>query len=144
LVAHEASIPFQTTIVIQTANTDVFIIGLSYFSNINQSTKLYLEAGHASKISKKFIDLSFNSQKITREMERSIAGFTVLRGVTKYRVLPAKVKKTLSIFFKATLLIKRHLPRLVPWNRSPKDRLNRYRLRIPKNTANFSKSLVIQ
>ena len=49
MIAHAAHIPSPATVVIRSADTDVFIVALSNASHLNPNKKMYLEIGHAAK-----------------------------------------------------------------------------------------------
>lgn len=80
MIAHAASIPTPATVVIRSADTDVFFIALTNIFKMNPRTRLYLEVGYASKNSIKFIDLSRIYKELGPEVAKSLAGFHCFTG----------------------------------------------------------------
>ena len=101
MIAHAASIPSPATVVIRSADTDVFVIALTNIFKMDPRMKLYLEVGYASKNSLKFIDLSRIAQHLGPELARSLAGFHCFTGCDqipsfagKGKVTPLKILKS--------------------------------------------------
>lgn len=94
MIAHAASIPTPATVVIRSADTDVFVIALTNIFKMNPRTKLYLEVEYASKNSIKFIDLSRIYKELGPELAKSLAGFHCFTGCDQIPSFAGKGKVT--------------------------------------------------
>jgi hypothetical protein len=99
MIAHAAHIPSPATVVIRSADTDVFIVALSNASHLNPNKKMYLEIGHAAKNSLQFINISSLSAEMGSDFSRSLAGFHSFTGCDQ---LPCFAGKRKTETFKNT------------------------------------------
>jgi len=93
MMAHVASIPSPSTVVVRTCDTDVLVVATGNALELGQNKKVYLEIGIQSKNTLKFIDVTALAKKLGPTVASALPAFhAYLPDAIIILILPVKGK----------------------------------------------------